>query len=627
MRVGGSDGFPVGVPPVVSPDGRRLLSYGDGGALVVDDGRARRRVASAGVDPVWSPDGERIVFRGLSPGLSVIDVDGSDGRRLTRDDRDGQPVWSPDGEWIAFERYGVGLLVVRFDGSKERLLWRGELYELTWSNDGRTLRFVLPGDSAATGSLVAVDASSGRVTHTARGRFSLFSPGTWSPGGRRLAFQEDTTGGRGPFPLIVIRADGTGRRRVSAAGKTAGDPAWAPDGRTIVYTQDGEDGRQLWASRPDGSRRRQVTRGLPAGGNVIWAVWARVPLPPELSPYRLAARRTATGAVLDVPFAIVGLGGSGSRVALASQVQDYSTVWLVTPPLVIWNPSRRGVSRLFMGDCDEPDSIVVSRDLLAHDCRGIPHAVAYFRGHVRVFRRTDEPPAILGQGEVNEEGGNPGKLPGRIAGDGAEVVYAVDGFNGEADYVSSSLWRIRGRRSEQIAIDVGEPVAVDGGRIVTEHPSGVVTLLHIDGRVIRSLSPGGRGETPPVYGRRRPPTVGLSGRHLVVVRAGQLTVFDASNGRRLLRRPVDRLAVLAGVADGLVAWVVRRQIFVLRLRDGAETILRPRGRSVRALLSSAGLFHASHEKRVGPVAGPLSGHENSARVVFTRWESLENRLG
>jgi hypothetical protein len=626
MRVGGVKDFPVGGRPVVSPDGRRLLVSGDDGTLVVVDDRGRRRIASAGVDPVWSADGEWIVFRGLSAGLSVIRADGKHGRRVTRDERDEQAVWSPDGAWIAFERYGVGLLVVRADGTQERLLWRGEPYELTWSKDARTLRFVVPGDSRSTGALVQVDAATGRVRRRVRGRFSLFSPGAWSPDGRRLAFQEDANEGRGPFPLTVVAADGTGRRRASAPGKTAGDPAWSPDGRTLLYGQRGVDGRQLWTSRPDGSRRRRVTRGFPAGGNVIWAVWTRARLRPEPSPYRIVARRTSDGAELELPFAVAGLGGSGARVALASQVQDYSTVWLLTPPLVLWNPIRGSVSRLFMDSCGEPDSIVVSAQLLAHDCRRIPHAVAYYGGHVRLFRGFDNEAVILNEGLVDEEGGKPGKLPGRIAGAADEVVFAVDAFNKDADYAGSTLWRVRGRRAERIATNVGEPVAVDRGRIATEHPRGVVGLLDLDGRIIRAFSPGGRGETPPVYGRRRSPTVGLSGRHLVALRSGRLTAYDATAGQRLIGRSVDHAAVLAGVADGLVAWVVRRQVFVLRLRDHAATVVRPGGRSVRALLTSAGLFYVSHEKPVGPVAGPLSGRENRARVVFIRRDALERRL-
>jgi Tol biopolymer transport system component len=60
-----------------------------------------------GKDPIWEPGGERILFngfdeRGETPGLYLINVDGSNRQRLTDNGNDLRPAWSPDGRAVVF---------------------------------------------------------------------------------------------------------------------------------------------------------------------------------------------------------------------------------------------------------------------------------------------------------------------------------------------------------------------------------------------------------------------------------------------------------------------------------------------------------------------------------------------
>jgi Tol biopolymer transport system component/tRNA A-37 threonylcarbamoyl transferase component Bud32 len=83
----------------------------------------------------------------------------------------------------------------------------------------------------------------------------------FSPGDGYIAFRSERDGGG----IFVMRSDGTGVRRVADSGY---NPAWSPDGRQIVYAEEGitrpEDrsGRvsQLWSVDVASGRKRMVTK-------------------------------------------------------------------------------------------------------------------------------------------------------------------------------------------------------------------------------------------------------------------------------------------------------------------------------------------------------------------------------
>jgi TolB protein len=622
-RIGAESGYPGALPPVVAPDGTKLL-LPRGGEFVVLDAEGRRRLGVGDATTAsWSWDGERIAFRAF--GISTMDADGDNRRRLTRNDGDRSPLWSPTDGRIAFLRGGVGVGVLEADGTGARILWHGGAMAPSWSEDGRSLSFLRVRGDRPTGEVITIDAETGRLLRTARGvDVDFYNVVVWSPHGRRLAFERWFERGQ-RYEIIVMNRDGTGRRRLTGPHESARGPAWAPDGRSIVYTRDGVEGSQLWTVRLDGAGRRRITRGLPGGGNAFAPAWARIDFRHQLSPLRVRARRTERGGELELPFPVVALGASGSRVALASPVRVYSPAWILTPPLALWNAAAGDVSRLNMRNCDAPDSIVLIGGEVAFDCRRIPHAVADLGGSVYVSFDRRRGAVALNPGVVDAEGGKPGRLPGRVAGGSRAIVYAVDAFDADADYAGSTLWRVRGRGSERIAVNVGEPVAVDRGRVVTEHPNGRVALLDLDGRLTRVFTPGGRGETPPVYGARRPPTVGLSGPDLVVLRGGRLVWYDAASGRRRGALRIEAGAVFAGVAGGLAAYAAGEEIHVVRLRGGAAAVFRVPDRGVKARLTDGGLFYAFH-KRAVKRRTILQHERNPGHVVFLRREFIESQL-
>ena len=95
-----------------SPDGQQIVfaSQREGSVelyLANADGSNQRRLTQNGkmeYFPDWSPDGQRIAYTVLQDrAIYVIDVDGGNEGRVTRQAFAENPSWSPDGNWIAYQ--------------------------------------------------------------------------------------------------------------------------------------------------------------------------------------------------------------------------------------------------------------------------------------------------------------------------------------------------------------------------------------------------------------------------------------------------------------------------------------------------------------------------------------------
>jgi WD40 repeat protein len=207
------------------------------------DGTVTRQIDGGWAD--WSPDGRSIAFTSANGELRVLELEGGKVRTLARGGA-GSPSWSPDGRKIAFsvERRPA---TVNADGSDQRQVpvegvdefefW--SLDEIDWSPNGLQFVVSVELEPHTTTELYTLPVAGGRlhqITHDG----TAVGP-RWSPDGRWIVYANDGAiySSRGDSIVKLVRPDGSGQHRLAppetAFGWRTRDPAWK-DASTVVYS-------------------------------------------------------------------------------------------------------------------------------------------------------------------------------------------------------------------------------------------------------------------------------------------------------------------------------------------------------------------------------------------------------
>ena len=189
-------------------------------------------------------------FAPLNGEIFIGDADGRNARPLAPDPGwDANASFSNDGRWVVFtsnRRGSADIFRIHPDGQALEQLTDSPAFDdqAALAPDGRRLAFV----STRTGraEIWLLNLQTKALKNLTGNSGGSFRP-SWSPDGEWIAFSSDRGSTRpvrpGSFESIqsteiyVMRADGTGVRRVTRTGSFAGSPSFSPDGRQLVCYQ------------------------------------------------------------------------------------------------------------------------------------------------------------------------------------------------------------------------------------------------------------------------------------------------------------------------------------------------------------------------------------------------------
>jgi Tol biopolymer transport system component len=78
----------------------------------------------------------------------------------------------------------------------------------------------------------------------------------WAPDGRSILFDSDRNGNA---DIFVVNPDGTNLRQLTTSPAKEDHGAWSPDGNWIAYQHEEEGNTDVWVMRADGTEQRRLT--------------------------------------------------------------------------------------------------------------------------------------------------------------------------------------------------------------------------------------------------------------------------------------------------------------------------------------------------------------------------------
>ena len=239
------------------------------------DGSNLQLITAGGLDPALSPDGTQVAYaRWDEPrGLFVVNIDGSDERWLVGENLVKNPAWSPDGEQIVFnvQSGGSEAYTIRTPRGERTFPadphWRLQVIDATgenlegiadnmhsWNPDWSEYGILYAAEDG-----IYVTSPDGSPHHIYDASNTVRNP-AWSPDGQTIIATMEF---HDHWEVVRINRDGTGLVRLDQNydGVHSVAPAWSADGEQILYLSDRNGEWQLWVMDADGGNKHLLAPG------------------------------------------------------------------------------------------------------------------------------------------------------------------------------------------------------------------------------------------------------------------------------------------------------------------------------------------------------------------------------
>jgi Tol biopolymer transport system component len=235
--------------------------------------------AARGFRVTTSPDGEWLAFVDwASSNVAIRNVTTGEVRLITRDAHPASavgwkeaevafhPIVSPDGSQVAYEwgsRGGYSIRIAPITGGRPRVVLQRDMYvhAIRWAPDGRRLAVITtslaPGSKDPYIALISLpDATLTRLKSLPWGAnyFNAWDLGGFSPDGRFLLYSVSSDRAAADNGIFAISIDGIQQTALVQGPSKDASPAWAPDGRSVVFVSDRSTNFGLWSIRVDNGR-------------------------------------------------------------------------------------------------------------------------------------------------------------------------------------------------------------------------------------------------------------------------------------------------------------------------------------------------------------------------------------
>jgi TolB protein len=284
-KITDAPGWDACPPNSWSPDGTQVLLLSDRGGkeniyLMNIEPFAPRRVANVESDqpifPSYSPGGDQILYQSSNE-IRIFETDSQTDKFVFKTSEGGSPTFSPDGYRILFtERIdeNTEICSVNIDGSGFANISQNPSKDMTpvYSPDGTRIAFSANRAAGTSTFEIYVMNSDGSDPKLLFGDRAISVAPSWAPDGKSLVFANDREDGRiGNFELFSIGVDGGTEKRLTNRPRYDSDPRLSPDGKRIAFASNADGNWEIYVMNADGSGVLRLTRDV---GNDLYPHWS-----------------------------------------------------------------------------------------------------------------------------------------------------------------------------------------------------------------------------------------------------------------------------------------------------------------------------------------------------------------